>query len=232
MGTATNIEATAVNTIAWLSAAETTIVVPVYQRQYRWDIGACEQLLTDIRAVADSAVLDAGQQHMHFIGSILSSASTELSSVTQQATSELVLIDGQQRITTLMLLIAALHHSVLSDQVLAADPSLAADLERVLVRGTDRARTKLRPHRAWAEIFESVVLDHRLADAELRDSRFDDNYAFFRTQVPASEVVRIDGEPDRLVTGRRCAMSTAGAQRFSEHHRDTAVQYSDWLLRT
>ena len=68
MATATNIDATAVNTIAWLSAAETTIVVPVYQRQYRWDIGGCEQLLADIRAVADS-----DDRHMHFIGSVLSS---------------------------------------------------------------------------------------------------------------------------------------------------------------
>ena len=67
MGSATNIDATAVNTIRWLSAAETTIVVPVYQRQYRWDIGGCEQLLADIRAVADSE-----DRQTHFIGSILS----------------------------------------------------------------------------------------------------------------------------------------------------------------
>ena len=52
MVTATNVDANAVNTIAWLSAGETSIVVPVYQRQYRWDIGGCEQLLADIRAVA------------------------------------------------------------------------------------------------------------------------------------------------------------------------------------
>ena len=45
MVTATNVDANAVNTVAWLSAAETSIVVPVYQRQYRWDIGGCEQLL-------------------------------------------------------------------------------------------------------------------------------------------------------------------------------------------
>ena len=97
MVTATNVDATAVNTIGWLSAADWTIVVPVYQRQYRWDIGGCEQLLSDIRAVAD---LD--DRHMHFIGSILSSAS----GAGEEA--ELVLIDGQQRTTTLMLLVAAL----------------------------------------------------------------------------------------------------------------------------
>ncbi|MGX5770780.1 DUF262 domain-containing protein [Microbacterium trichothecenolyticum] len=175
MVTATNVDATAVNTIGWLSAADWTIVVPVYQRQYRWDIGGCEQLLADIRAVAD-----LGDRHMHFIGSILSSASGE------GADAELVLIDGQQRTTTLMLLVAALHHTVRE-----ADPDLADQLQRVLVHSHDAARTKLRPHRAWASVFERVVLDLPLAPGERRDSRFDDNYAFFRSQISLEEAPHI-----------------------------------------
>ena len=171
MVSATNIDAHAVNTIAWLSAGETSIVVPVYQRQYRWDIGGCEQLLADIRSVAAS-----GDAETHFIGSILSTRSAG------DDAAELVLIDGQQRITTLMLLIAALQHTVRADH-----PGLAAELERVLVRADDPTRTKLRPHRAWADVFESVVLDRRVSDDDVRDSRFDDNYAFFRSQILAEE---------------------------------------------
>jgi hypothetical protein len=175
MVTATNVDATAVNTVGWLSAADWTIVVPVYQRQYRWDIGGCEQLLADIRAVAD---LD--DRHMHFIGSILSSASGE------GAEAELVLIDGQQRTTTLMLLVAALHHTVRE-----SDPDLADELQRVLVHSHDTTRTKLRPHRAWASVFERVVLDLPLPPGEQRDSRFDDNYAFFRSQISRDEAAHI-----------------------------------------
>src|SRR6478609_4518936 len=162
MVSATNIDAKAVNTIAWLSAGETSIVVPVYQRQYRWDIGGCEQLLADIRSVAASS-----DNETHFIGSILSTKSAA------DDAAELVLIDGQQRITTLMLLIAALQHTVRGE-----DPALAEQLARVLVRADDPNRTKLRPHRAWAGVFESVVLDRRSAGDDARDSRFDDNYAF------------------------------------------------------
>ncbi|WP_243225529.1 DUF262 domain-containing protein [Microbacterium sp. CIAB417] len=171
MATATNVEATAVNTIEWLAAPGTTIVVPVYQRQYRWDIGACERLLSDVRAVAGE-----DDAHRHFIGSILSAQDA--------SETDLILIDGQQRITTLMLLVAALHHAVRG-----SDPIMAAELERVLVRADDATRTKLRPHHAWAELYESVVLDAR-GDAE-RESRFDDNYAFFRSQVHADEAPRI-----------------------------------------
>src|SRR5690606_28877835 len=149
---------------------------------YRWDIDGCEQLLADIRSVA------AGDDHhTHFIGSILSARSNSATGNSAKRNAggdnELVLIDGQQRITTLMLLIAALQHSVAD-----LDPDLAAELGAVLVRDSGIAsdsggggdsggsiRTTLRPHRGWADVFESVVLGTRGADAEARDSRFDDN---------------------------------------------------------
>lgn len=171
MSTATNVEATAVNTIEWLAARSTTLVVPVYQRQYRWDIGGCEKLLADIRQVAGES-----HGHRHFIGSIMSAHNSGASS----SISDLILIDGQQRITTLMLLIAALQHTVRD-----SDPVLASELARVLVRADEPHRTKLRPHNAWADLYESVVLDRR-GDID-RESRFDDNYAFFRSQIQPDE---------------------------------------------
>lgn len=211
---ATNVDATAVNTFAWLSAAETTIIVPVYQRQYLWDIGACEQLLGDIRAVADSE-----DRHTHFLGSILSTTSTD------DAASELVLIDGQQRVTTLMLLIAALQHTVRKN-----DPVLAAELERVLVSPTDPTRTKLRPHRAWARIFERVVLDRTLEEDEQRDSRFDDNYAFFRSQVLAEEAPRIWAGLKKLEHVAITLGADANAQQIFESLNSTGEPLRDHEL--
>ncbi len=213
MVTATNVEATAVNTIAWLSEASTSIVVPVYQRQYRWDIGGCEQLLGDIRAVSGS-----GERHRHFIGSILSTSGDD-------GTGELVLIDGQQRITTLMLLVAALHHSVRE-----TDPQLAAELEQVLVRADDPSRTKLRPHRGWAEIFESVVLDRRSDGDALRDSRFDDNYAFFRSQVHADEAPRIWSGLQKLEHVAITLGAEANAQQIFESLNSTGEPLRDHEL--
>ncbi len=211
MSAATNVEATAVNTIEWLAAGSTTIVVPVYQRQYRWDIGGCERLLADIRAVADEA-----DGHRHFIGSILSAHDAD-------ADSDLVLIDGQQRITTLMLLIAALHHSVRE-----TDPTMAAELERVLVRDDDPRRTKLRPHDAWADLYESVVLDRR-DDAE-RESRFDDNYAFFRSQVHVEEAPRIWRGLQRLEHVSITLGAEANAQQIFESLNSTGEPLRDHEL--
>lgn len=210
MSTATNVEATAVNTIEWLAAGSTTIVVPVYQRQYRWDIGGCEQLLADIRAVADD---DAS--HRHFIGSILSAQ--------DGSGDDLILIDGQQRITTLMLLVAALRHSVQEK-----NPSLAEELARVLVRQDDPARTKLRPHDAWAGLYESVVLDRR--DDVDQESRFDDNYAFFRSQVHVDEVARIWRGLQKLEHVSITLGADANAQQIFESLNSTGEPLRDHEL--
>ncbi len=226
MSTVTNISAshigaTAVNTIGWLSASDTTIVVPVYQRQYRWDIGACEQLLGDVRAVAGAA-----GARTHFIGSILSTASTPNAGDAAAAEdNHLVLIDGQQRLTTLMLLIAALHHTLRVD-----DPALAAELERVLVPADAPGRTKLRPHRAWADIFESVVLDRRSAGDERRESRFDDNYAFFRSQIRPGEAPDIWRGLQRLEHVAITLGADANAQQIFESLNSTGEPLRDHEL--
>ena len=209
MARPTNVEATATGTIEWLAAPSTTIVVPVYQRQYRWDIGGCERLLADVRRVA---ALDDAQRH--FIGSILSA---------QDATGEdLILIDGQQRITTIMLLVAALHHTVRD-----TDPVMAAELERVLVRADGSGRTKLRPHDAWAELYTSVVLDRRDDD---RESRFDDNYAFFRSQVHADEAPRIWSGLQRLEHVSITLGPDANAQQIFESLNSTGEPLRDHEL--
>ncbi|GAA1526314.1 hypothetical protein HD600_002757 [Microbacterium ginsengiterrae] len=210
MATATNVEAKAVGTIEWLSSPGTTIVVPVYQRQYRWDIGGCERLLSDVRNVAGD---DAAQRH--FIGSILSAQDS--------SERDLILIDGQQRITTIMLLVAALHHAVRE-----SDPAMAAELERVLVRADDPTRTKLRPHDAWADLYESVVLDRR--DDLDRESRFDDNYAFFRSQIHADEAPRIWRGLQRLEHVSITLGPQAGAQQIFESLNSTGEPLRDHEL--
>ncbi|MFT4212380.1 MAG: DUF262 domain-containing HNH endonuclease family protein [Microbacterium sp.] len=205
-----NVDATAVGTVSWLADEVGSIVVPVYQRQYRWDIGGCEQLLADVRSVADA---DDGERH--FLASILSA---------QGAGDELVLIDGQQRITTLMLLIAALQHTVRR-----SDPVLAAELARVLVQPGDPTRTKLRPHLAWASVFESVVLDRRSPHGA-RASRFDDNYAFFRSQIRADEAARIWRGLQRLEHVAITLGARANAQQIFESLNSTGAPLRDHEL--
>lgn len=80
------------------------LIIPIYQRIYSWSLKECEQLWEDIfRCGIDD------ENHGHFIGSVVY-IEDGLYSVTSQ--SPLLIIDGQQRVTTVSLLIAALAESV------------------------------------------------------------------------------------------------------------------------
>ena len=83
----------------FLSKTDTQFIIPIYQRNYDWSKTHCEQLLSDI--------IDAGQsKRIHFIGSIVYVHDGIYSS----SIKELIIIDGQQRITTITLLCIALYH--------------------------------------------------------------------------------------------------------------------------
>lgn len=75
-------------------------VIPIYQRTYSWTERECRQLWDDILRAGTSEAVRA-----HFVGSVVY-IQDGLYSVTSNA--PLLVIDGQQRLTTVMLLLAAL----------------------------------------------------------------------------------------------------------------------------
>ncbi|WQW14038.1 DUF262 and DUF1524 domain-containing protein [Helicobacter pylori] len=81
-------------------------VIPIYQRVYSWEKEQCEQLWDDIIKIGGNDKMNG-----HFIGSILYVLDSNTHS-----NNTLLIIDGQQRITTITLLFIALrNHS--SDEV-------------------------------------------------------------------------------------------------------------------
>ncbi len=78
-------------------------VIPVFQRDYSWTPEQCEQLWTDVLRAGESAVAAS-----HFMGSIVY-VSTGLPAATFQ---QWLVIDGQQRLTTLSLLLTALRDHI------------------------------------------------------------------------------------------------------------------------
>ena len=78
--------------------------IPIYQRNYSWTEKECRQLWVDILDTGTSANVNA-----HFVGSIVY-ISAGLYLATRQA--PLLVIDGQQRLTTVTILLAALAEAV------------------------------------------------------------------------------------------------------------------------
>ncbi|GAA7344866.1 hypothetical protein HpCK67_05620 [Helicobacter pylori] len=74
------------------------LVIPIYQRVYSWEKEQCKQLWDDIIKIGGNDKMDG-----HFIGSIL----YVLDSITH-SNNALLIIDGQQRLTTITLLLTAL----------------------------------------------------------------------------------------------------------------------------
>ena len=82
--------------------------IPLYQRTYNWDLKQCEQLFNDICRTGEDE-----NHYGHFIGSIVyvEKGLYQISSVTQ-----LLVIDGQQRLTTLALLLFAISQKLKQDR--------------------------------------------------------------------------------------------------------------------
>lgn len=81
------------------------LVIPIYQRLYSWEKEQCKELWDDIIKIGGNDKMDG-----HFIGSIL----YVLDGITH-SDNALLIIDGQQRLTTITLLLTALRDH-LSDE--------------------------------------------------------------------------------------------------------------------
>jgi len=91
-------------------------IIPIYQRTYSWEIAQSQQLWDDLIRTASNDAIPA-----HFVGSIVY---VEQGLYQVSAIPQLLVIDGQQRLTTLTLLLAALARAI---EAGASSDSVAVD---------------------------------------------------------------------------------------------------------
>jgi uncharacterized protein with ParB-like and HNH nuclease domain len=93
-------KASEIKIIRFLEGFDKSFVIPVYQRNYDWKKSNCKQLFNDLVDVIKN------KRKSHFFGSIVYLYNDDANGNEQ----ELIIIDGQQRITTITLLMLALVH--------------------------------------------------------------------------------------------------------------------------
>lgn len=153
-------------------------IIPIFQRTYSWEIGHCEQLWNDIIRVGGHADLDS-----HFIGSAVYIPEQE----TSAAISLWLVIDGQQRITTLSLLLLALMRRL---QVEGLDkPVSAAEIEDYFLMnryGKGEQRYKMLLTKTDKDTLVAL-LDGKPAPDEA-SHRIMENFAFFTDKVADADL--------------------------------------------
>ncbi len=107
-------------------------VIPIYQRLYSWKKEQCEQLWDDIIKIGGNDKMNG-----HFIGSIL------YVRVDDTHSSPLLIIDGQQRLTTITLLFIALRNH-LSDEVKILEKFSREKIESYLINSNKDGDKKFR----------------------------------------------------------------------------------------
>ncbi len=88
----------------------TIFSIPVYQRNYTWKEENCKKLLQDIVSISQN-------KKTHFMGSITYILYLIDDEKSLRQLQEFVIIDGQQRITTLMLLLKAIETKIQNEGI-------------------------------------------------------------------------------------------------------------------
>lgn len=157
-----------------LSNNDVTFFIPPYQRNYEWSTDTCKVLLTDVERVASSN--RSGAKTEHFFGSIV--YVVEESGFGLPA--KFVLTDGQQRITTTMLLLMALRDSI--DDTEYQKTIQKRYLENDRADESTEFKIKLKQVESDWEAYKLLAL-RREIPPEQKNSTVYQNYQFFRRAV-------------------------------------------------
>lgn len=198
----------------FLSKTDIQFVIPIYQRNYDWKESHCEQLMNDILYAGAS-------RNMHFIGSIVYIHDGVYSS---SDIKELVVIDGQQRITTITLLCIALYHYLKENDL---EWQAKKIYKQFIINefARENQRLKLKASENNAEDLKSIINGTRLN--EDRFSNIIINYNYFRNRISSDNVNTIlDGIGMLMFVEISLDRTQDNAQRIFESLNSTGLDLS------
>lgn len=162
--------------IKYMDGASKRFIIPVYQRNYDWQMENCKQLFDDL-----VKVIKQGRKS-HFFGSIVS---VQDESGTME---EFLIIDGQQRLTTVSLLLLAIYRLLSEGKIVSDDKRL---MEKILKKylideyEPEEKRIKLKPIKNDQKAFGNLFDDE---DDYIPDSNLTINYKYFYDRIQLEEL--------------------------------------------
>lgn len=161
----------------FLDGSQKRFTIPVYQRNYDWKKENCKQLFDDLVSVIKE------KKDTHFFGSIVSYAHSR---------DEVVLIDGQQRITSVSLILIAIVNALKKGAMMTDDNTLALRIEDYLVDKYDKTERKVRlkPFRDDCVAFDRLIYNDE-ADY-IPESKVTVNYRYFYDRIVNLKELTVD----------------------------------------
>lgn len=155
------------------------LIIPVYQRNYDWREEQCRKLFQDLVRTVQN------KKRWHFFGGIVSVSDPMGSS------SDYLVIDGQQRITTVSLLLLAMANLIKEGKVTPEDDTLYAQITRKYL--VDEINPKMRKVKLKPIKGDQDAYDRLWGDPEdyERSSNITQNYLFFYNEIQ-KQAVTID----------------------------------------
>lgn len=183
-------KATQTRLIEFVSQPDTCFSIPVFQRAYVWDETDCDTLWHD--------VITAGQNDAeHFIGTILhlqdeQAAQQARAADVETASQVLDVIDGQQRLTTVTLMLAALRNVLVQEA--GPDEATAREIEVKYLRVNGDYRLALSEYdrQTLFDIVDGITPPLPVKDEDAGADAFEDyegsvavaaNYHYFASKM-------------------------------------------------
>ena len=159
--------------IRFLESSDTNFVIPVYQRNYDWKKEQCKQLYDDLVSMIKN------DYKTHFFGTIVSIYNDSARN------REYLIIDGQQRVTTISLLLRAIYDIVDTGRLKSHNIIKEKILNQYLINqySSEECKIKLKPIKEDREAYEKLFKRDELVE----ESNITANYRYFYERI-------IDGE--------------------------------------
>lgn len=162
--------------LEYMGGARQRFIIPVYQRNYDWKTENCKQLYDDLVKVVRN------HRSSHFFGSIVSSYQPN------GRYTEYLIIDGQQRLTTVSLLLLAMYTLIKEEKIRPQTETMAQEIfEDYLVdkHQPKETRVKLKPVKNDRSAFEKLF---DLDEEKDKRSNLTYNFEYFYNRIQKEEI--------------------------------------------
>lgn len=165
--------------LRFMEGADKRFSIPVYQRNYDWKKEHCETLMDDLISVYRNNISS------HFFGSIVF-VGEELASGT-----EFCIIDGQQRLTTISLLLLAIYNYVTQNNLETniINPRKIKDSYLVDEYAPEELKLKLKLAKNDKDAYERLFKH----ETTIESSSITGNYNYFYNRISNMEISELDG---------------------------------------